>query len=223
MAFTMSLRAQLYSRLPEAWIYDDELLGQPLWSWLYYVLTDADNITNFINRVAEGELTDVALADAAWLPWLAWVSGIPYPTQFLDVADVRDWMVRPERLERGSHRSMADIVALQLAADATVQVYGHWRDNPWVVVIRTAIEETPLTGDTITTWQELAAIAPTWDDLEEEGSDDDIHLQDKVRVTIAKTWALPEKMAGAHAAHRWSYQWAPTTSDSFYQHGIGWP
>lgn len=243
MTVVMSLREQMYNRLPEAWQYDDERLGRPLWAWLYYVLTDAEAVCQTINRYAGGELVDPALALTSELEWLAWISGIPFPDFLSDTADVRTWLARPERLERGSHRSMAQVVFYQLGGGVsggiyndgvyndgvydgagggtppTSEVYGHWRGNPWIVVIRTADEQTPDTGEVVTTWNDLRTIAPTWSDLEESGTDDDLHLEDYIRVTIANDWAASEKTAGTLVAHRWIAQWAPLVSDSFYREG----
>lgn len=187
---------RILERIPAVYRNDDDRIGQPLRRWLRLIADQITPIDDIANRGEANADPDVVPAD--WLPWLGQLIGVPVDTSEpvqLQRTRLRD----PERHRHGSAHAIAARVRPLLTGAQAVDVVPHWRGNPWVVCIRTAYADTPLTGETLRSWAELSAVLPTWADLDEVAYGAEI---DRIRYLIVAA-ALPECPAGARLAHQY--------------------
>lgn len=204
------LTERLYASLPAFYRAADEAdpTGDyPLLRWLSLVGDQADEAEVILDRIdvvlpdeggAAGdvsELVDPALADAAWLDWLAQHVGVRLPAA-MPTAQRRDVIADAATGWRSGTR-----IAIEAAARATltgtrqVDVMAHYGGDPWVIAVRTIPTETPDSAATLAaildapakpagydlvhvaysaTWDVIEAEYPTWTLLEAAGSWDAI-------------------------------------------------
>lgn len=161
-------------------------------------LDDVQTLYERINYLAPDEGGDVGdtsdlvnanTADASWLRWLSQLMGVDLssaPT----VVNQRDAIASVATgWQAGSKRALAAAAATALTGQRRVQIVDHYGGNPWVIGIRTEDSETPdvaamlaaaatakpagflLAHDSYaTSWDQLEANLPGWDDGEALGS-----------------------------------------------------
>lgn len=185
---------RILARLPEVYRLEDADLGNPLRRFVALIADQITPIDDITDRGAGN--ADPQIVPPNWLGWLGQVCGVAVDARE-SVATQRARITDPARHRHGSAHALAELVRPLLAGTQTVDVVPHWRGNPWLICIRTIEAETPLTGSWISTWDELALVLPTWDDLEEVMWDETI---DRVRLNIVLA-ANAECPAGSQLCH----------------------
>lgn len=175
-----------YDMIPEMYrIADDDdtstSLGWPLYGYMDAACSTLVEPTFIANRIAAGQLTDPALADDEWIPWLAQAIGV-YGT---GVAEQRARLANVvSQSALGSLGYMTVMVQEFLTGTKYAVVTPA---PPWGIEIRVRVDELSLVGDTVgglaaalyatgrvpagflltivtdqETWAQLAVAMPTW-------------------------------------------------------------
>lgn len=151
-----------------------ELLGR----FTYDPLDDRDNTDPPWQRFGSGlfgddtygdndvaDLVDPALADTAWLPWLAQLVGVDVTG--MTIPEARAAIADPSSTwAHGTREAIIRRARPRLGDEAYLDVVPHHQGDPFTMALVTKSDETY--GST--TWAELAESAPTWADLEALGS-----------------------------------------------------
>lgn len=200
----------LYSKLPEAWLLEDEKNDWVLKRWLSGVGDQWAAVEVMIDRFqfdaipigAPGDtsdLVDPAVADVAWLPWLAQLVGQKVISS--NPAVTRARISSANKFRSGTKLAIAEACKGVLTGEQRVTIYDHTVTVPgdggqWDLLILTKGSETVsspkaevirlgakpagiiLHESTFdTTWAAIEAALPTWGDwdtktwtqIEEEG------------------------------------------------------
>lgn len=190
------LTERVYASLPEAFrILDASVDGYPLKRYLSAVVDRFGAIEVIADRLAAGELTDVDLADDAWLPWLGQTVGVELDPK-LNLVERRDAVrYAPGGWRAGTKGAVAAAAKSELTGTRYAVVKDHstagaggiGTGGQWDIVVITRSSETPgpaavvaaisakgakPAGVTVqhrpyeATWAAIEAAYPTWADLD---------------------------------------------------------
>jgi hypothetical protein len=146
------LTARLYGRLPE--FYRDADLEQavpyPLLRFLTGLGAQADAVEVLFDRIdytgAPGDTSDLvepAIADPAWLAWLAQHVGAKLPLG-ASVADQRTAISGGVNgFQAGSRQALAAVAGRALTGTKYVNITPNLNGDPWTIGLATALDETP--------------------------------------------------------------------------------
>lgn len=143
-----------YDLLPEMYRSVDEAdtsteNGWPLYGFMDAMASVLVTPTTIAERIANGHLTDPALADDAWIPWLAQVVG----TYGVGVAAQRTELANLAGAPALGSRKYLEVLTQQyLTGTKSVEVHA---GESWAIVVRVRADELTLPG--ITTVEGLAA------------------------------------------------------------------
>ena len=136
------------------------------------------------------DLVDPALADSAWLPWLAQLLGVNIAG--LTIEETRAALANPaDAWAHGTPGAILRNVRELLPAGAYADTLAHHLGDPFTIGLVTKQDETY----GVTTWADLMTLAPTWVELEALGSWNNLEA-----LTIVRA-AQDERPAGFRLAH----------------------
>ncbi|HVL33901.1 MAG TPA: phage tail protein [Actinomycetota bacterium] len=188
----------LYARLPDHYRDADARLDYPLLRYLSLIGDQVGELSDLIERFADGELADPDLADATWLPWLAQLVGARISG--LSEAATRAAIAQASTGWRAGTRSAIETAAKSvLTGSQYVRVYDHSTSlegrgdaGAFDVLVVTRTSQTPDGGASViaaitdarakpagvvlwwdefgATWTTIESEFPTWADWEAAGS-----------------------------------------------------
>lgn len=184
--------------LPERWRDLDAEQGDVLRRWIRAAFPTMNDLRAFVHGLTTSEYTMPATAPSEMLDWLASLTN----TELIDgTVDRRTQFLNPYQRKEGTAGSLSRVVWSLTGVPAHIE--GNWRGNRWLTVIKTFLPTTPITGQPISTWGDLATVCPTLLDLQEEGTIADAAAIDSGRVEIIKAvLRYGAKPVGVRLAHR---------------------
>ena len=189
---------RVYASLPELFRIADATEASGTWPLKRYISAVCDRfgaIETVADRIADGELTDVDLADDAWLPWLGQNLGVALDPK-LTVTERRDAIrYAPGGWRAGTKGAVAAAAKSELTGTRYAVVKDHsvagaggiGTGDQWQIVIITRSSETSGPAAVVAaiiakgakpagvivahrayeaTWAQIETAFPTWADLE---------------------------------------------------------
>lgn len=148
---------------------------RPLLRYMSTLGDQIGNVENIIDRIgaSPSALTDPAIADAAWLPWLGQLVAARLTLPIGDIEAARAQIATAlTGIRRGSAQALVGIVQPVLSGTQQVQIIPNFGGNPWFLGVNTLSSQTPgsLTGIGLQ-WDN-----GTWDNAEWEEPDPVVSL-----------------------------------------------
>jgi hypothetical protein len=191
---------RLWLALPEHYRIADARQIDPDYPLLRYLsligdqLGELEDLVDRINYVPPpdgppgdtSDLVDPATADAAWLPWIAQLTGARLPLGLDEAATRAVIAAAPSGWRVGTKQAIADAAKSVLAGGKYVVITDHYHGNPFQIEVRTRTSETPSPEAVIAaivaagakpaghqlvstsygaSWAEIATRFPKWADI----------------------------------------------------------
>lgn len=193
------------------------------WTLLRYIALPGDHldtIAQVVETVETGDMTNAALMPDDAVRWMAQAVGIT-PQPWWSEELLRYHMANlPTYYLHGTLTAIVSSVLDRYPDAVSTVAVRHWRGNVWHIVVATPQSETPPTGAFITTLTELGETFPTLIDMAAEAPTlDDLATVDRVHLLVARTTRVEEPI-GAQVFHVWADTvagWLPEASASGVQ------
>lgn len=182
----------LYGDLPELYRDADAVDGG--WPLLRYLSLLGDlggDVDALAGRVAAGELTDPAAADAEWLPWLAQLVGVKLRRGSTDEARRAAIAEGSNGWQSGTRQSIAAAARAALTGSRFCEVHPNAGGDPWALLIVVRADEAAdlaavaaavvdagakpagyrlVVSTARPPWDAIDGAYPTWDAIDGQGS-----------------------------------------------------